>query len=77
MGLAPYGEPRYAQRIRDHLLDLREDGSFRLNMRYFGFLGGRSMTSRRFEKLFDGPGARARDGDHPARDGPRRARSRP
>jgi carbamoyltransferase len=55
MGLAPYGEPVYAQRIRDHLLDLREDGSFSLNMKYFGFVGGKRMTSRRFEGLFDGP----------------------
>jgi carbamoyltransferase len=55
MGLAPYGEPRYAQRILDHLLDLREDGSFRLDMRHFGFLGGKRMTNRRFERLFEGP----------------------
>ena len=40
MGLAPYGEPRYADRILDDLIDLRDDGSFRMNMRYFGFLGG-------------------------------------
>jgi carbamoyltransferase len=55
MGLAPYGEPRYAQRILEHLVDLRDDGSFRMNMRYFGFLGGLTMTNRRFEELFDGP----------------------
>jgi carbamoyltransferase len=55
MGLAPYGEPRYADRILDELLDLREDGSFELNMRYFGFLGGLTMTNRRFARLFDGP----------------------
>ncbi len=55
MGLAPYGEPRYAQRILDHLIDLREDGSFRMNMRYFDFLGGLTMTSRHFDELFDGP----------------------
>jgi carbamoyltransferase len=42
----PMASPRYAQRIRDHLLDLRDDGSFSLNMKYFGFVGGRSMTSR-------------------------------
>src|SRR3954466_2463342 len=53
MGLAPYGEPRYADRILDELLDLREDGSFELNMRYFGFLGGLTMTNRRFTRLFD------------------------
>jgi carbamoyltransferase len=55
MGLAPYGEPRYVDRIMDELIDLREDGSFRMNMRYFGFLGGLSMTNARFERLFDGP----------------------
>jgi carbamoyltransferase len=55
MGLAPYGEPKYVRRILDHLIDLRADGSFRLNLEYFGFLGGFSMTSRRFAKLFDGP----------------------
>jgi carbamoyltransferase len=55
MGLAPYGEPRYADRILDELIDLREDGSFQMNMRYFGFLGGLTMTNKRFEDLFDGP----------------------
>jgi carbamoyltransferase len=55
MGLAPYGEPRYADRILDELIDLRDDGSFAMNMRYFGFLGGLRMTNSRFEALFDGP----------------------
>ena len=55
MGLAPYGEPRYAERILDELVDLREDGSFRMNMRYFGFLSGLKMTNSRFDRLFDGP----------------------
>jgi carbamoyltransferase len=55
MGLAPYGEPRYANRILDELLDLREDGSFSMDMRYFGFLGGLKMTNARFDALFDGP----------------------
>ena len=55
MGLAPYGEPRYAQAIREHLLDLRPDGSFRLDTSYFGYLGGLSMTNARFERLFGGP----------------------
>jgi carbamoyltransferase len=59
MGLAPYGEPRYVDRILDNVLDLREDGSFALNMRYFGFLGGLKMTNRRFERLFDGPAREA------------------
>ena len=55
MGLAPYGEPRYAQRIRDHLIDVREDGSFRLDMQYFNYCTGLTMTSERFHELFDGP----------------------
>jgi carbamoyltransferase len=55
MGLAPYGKPIYKQRILDHLIDLKEDGSFRLNMDYFGYLDGLKMTSKRFEDLFDGP----------------------
>lgn len=55
MGLAPYGEPRYVDRILDNLIDLRDDGSFRMNMRYFDFLGGLTMTNRRFAALFDGP----------------------
>jgi carbamoyltransferase len=55
MGLAPYGEPTYVQLIYDHLLDLKEDGSFRLNQEYFGFLDGLTMTNERFERLFGGP----------------------
>ena len=55
MGLAPYGEPKYVQCIYDHLLDLREDGSFRLNQEYFGYLNGLTMTSRKFHRLFGGP----------------------
>ena len=55
MGLAPYGEPRYVQAIGDHLLDLRDDGSFRLNLEYFGYVDGLRMTSSRFDGLFDGP----------------------
>jgi carbamoyltransferase len=55
MGLAPYGEPRYVNRILDNLLDLRDDGSFRLNMKYFGFLGGTTMTNKHFDALFGGP----------------------
>jgi carbamoyltransferase len=55
MGLAPYGEPRYADRILEHLIDLHDDGSFDMDMRYFGFLHGFSMTTRRFDDLFDGP----------------------
>ncbi len=55
MGLAPYGEPRYEHTIREHLIDLREDGSFRLNLDYFDYLGGLRMTNARFADLFDGP----------------------
>ncbi len=55
MGLAPYGEPRYADLIFDKLLDLKEDGSFRLDLSYFNFCQGLTMTSRRFDALFGGP----------------------
>ena len=55
MGLAPYGEPRYAQTIFDHLLDLKPDGSFRLNLEYFDYCTGLTMTNARFAKLFGGP----------------------
>src|SRR5260221_8144029 len=55
MGLAPYGEPRYAQIIYDRLLDLKADGSFRMNMEYFDYCAGLRMTGRRFEELFGGP----------------------
>jgi len=55
MGLAPYGEPRYADLIRKELIDLRTDGSFHLNLDYFGFLDGLTMTNRKFERLFGGP----------------------
>jgi carbamoyltransferase len=55
MGLAPYGTPRYRDRILSELVDLKEDGSIRLNLAYFDFLGGLRMTNRRFARLFDGP----------------------
>ena len=55
MGLAPYGEPRYVQVIHDNLLDLKADGSFRLNMDYFGYMDGLKMTAPKFDRLFDGP----------------------
>ena len=55
MGLAPYGEPVYVDRIFDHLVDLRPDGSFRMEMKYFNYLSGLTMTNRRFADLFDGP----------------------
>jgi carbamoyltransferase len=55
MGLAPYGEPRYVDLILDRLLDLRADGSFRLQMEYFGYLDDLVMTSGKFAELFGGP----------------------
>jgi carbamoyltransferase len=62
MGLAPYGEPKYVKQIYDHLLDLREDGSFRLNMAYFNYMAGLTMTNDKFGDLFGGP-ARAAESD--------------
>ncbi|GIV57645.1 MAG: carbamoyltransferase [Rhodothermaceae bacterium] len=55
MGLAPYGEPRYVDAIRSELIDVKEDGSFRLNMDYFTYAHGLRMTGRRFARLFGGP----------------------
>jgi carbamoyltransferase len=55
MGLAPYGEPRYAQTILDHLIDLKRDGSFRLNLEYFDYCTGLTMTNGKFADLFGGP----------------------
>jgi carbamoyltransferase len=55
MGLAPYGEPKYTDLILDNLLDLKDDGTFRLDMRYFNYCTGLTMTNRRFETLFGGP----------------------
>jgi len=55
MGLAPYGKPRYADLIRERLIDVMPDGSFHMNMRYFEYLRGQVMTGRAFERLFDGP----------------------
>jgi len=55
MGLAPYGEPKYAQLILDRLIDLKPDGSFRLDMSYFDYCTGLTMTNERFAKLFGQP----------------------
>jgi carbamoyltransferase len=55
MGLAPYGQPRYAELILGRLLDLKEDGTFRLDMQYFNYCTGLTMTNRRFDELFGGP----------------------
>lgn len=55
MGLAPYGEPKYVDLIYEHLLDLKEDGSFKLNMDYFNFATGLTMTNQKFHDLMGGP----------------------
>jgi carbamoyltransferase len=55
MGLAPYGEPRYAKLIFEHLIDVKDDGSFRLNLDYFNYCTGLTMTSERFHALFGAP----------------------
>jgi carbamoyltransferase len=55
MGLAPYGTPRYSRLIRDNLIDLKADGSFRLNLKYFNYCTGLTMTNERFHSLFGGP----------------------
>ncbi|MGA0850198.1 MAG: carbamoyltransferase, partial [Chthoniobacterales bacterium] len=55
MGLAPYGTPRFADLIRQHLIDLKDDGSFRLDMGYFNYCQGLTMTNHRFHRLFGGP----------------------
>ena len=55
MGLAPYGEPKYKNLILKNLIDLKEDGSFRLNMKYFNYATGLTMTNQKFSKLFGHP----------------------
>ena len=55
MGLAPYGKPIYCNLIREHLIDLKDDGSFRMNMEYFDYLGGMTMTNEKFAAIFDHP----------------------
>jgi carbamoyltransferase len=59
MGLAPYGEPRYADKIYEHLIDVKEDGSFRLDQQYFNYCTGLTMTNARFDALFGGPPRKA------------------
>jgi carbamoyltransferase len=58
MGLAPYGEPRYAKLILERLLDVKEDGSFHLNQQYFNYCTGLTMTSHLFDRVFGGPARR-------------------
>jgi carbamoyltransferase len=55
MGLAPYGEPKYVSQIREELIDLKDDGTFRLNLAYFNYATGLTMTSRKFHQLFGSP----------------------
>ncbi len=55
MGLAPYGQPKYVQVIYDHLIDLKADGTFRLNLEYFSYCTGLTMTNGKFDALFGGP----------------------
>ncbi|OIO32509.1 MAG: hypothetical protein AUJ70_05420 [Candidatus Omnitrophica bacterium CG1_02_40_15] len=55
MGLAPYGEPKYADLILKELIDLKEDGSFKLNIKYFNYCAGLTMTNKNFDKLFNRP----------------------
>ncbi len=55
MGLAPYGEPKFVQMIYDNLVDLKQDGSFVMNQDYFNYLGGLTMTNKRFDQLFGAP----------------------
>src|SRR5690606_4236492 len=59
MGLAPYGEPKYAGLIKDHLIDIKEDGSFALDIGYFDYCTGFRMTNERFDALFGGPPRKA------------------
>jgi carbamoyltransferase len=61
MGLAPYGEPKYAQLILDHLMDLKDDGTFRLNQEYFNYCTGLTMTNGKFDQLFGGPPRKPED----------------
>ncbi len=72
MGLAPYGEPKYVELILDKLLDLKEDGTFRLDMQYFNYCTGLTMTNSRFDALFGGPPRKPESEAHAARDGHRR-----
>ena len=55
MGLAPYGEPKYKKIIYDHLINVKEDGSFKMNMDYFNYAVGLTMTNKKFDTLFGGP----------------------
>ena len=75
MGLAPYGEPKYARAIFDNLIDVDEDGSFKMNMEYFDYCTGLKMTNARFDKLFGGAPRPAEERADAKGDGPRRVDS--
>ena len=64
MGLAPYGEPRYADSVRENLIKIADDGSFQLDMSYFNYATGLTMTNKKFDALFGGPHARRRRNLH-------------
>ena len=53
MGLAPYGKPRYVDLIKEKLIDIKQDGSFRLNQYYFNYSTGLTMTNKKFNKIFE------------------------
>lgn len=61
MGLAPYGEPRFAETIKKHLIDIKPDGSYRMNMAFFDYCSGLRMTNRKFDDLFGGPPRKPED----------------
>ena len=69
MGLAPYGQPKYVQAIYDHLLDLKPDGTFRLNMDYFNYCTGLTMTNGQFDYALRRAAAKAGEPADPAGDG--------
>ena len=71
MGLAPYGEPKYAKLILDNLIDLKPDGSFRLDLSYFDYCTGLTMTNERFARLFGGPARKPGPAADAAPHGPR------
>jgi carbamoyltransferase len=61
MGLAPYGETRFAHLIKEHVIDIKEDGSFRLNLEYFDYCTGLRMTNAKFDAVFGGPARKPED----------------
>ena len=67
MGLAPYGRPIYADRILGKLIDLKDDGSFAMDLSYFNYCAGLTMTNERFNKLFGGPPRAPEGAEEPTR----------